>query len=130
MQNTGLEKNKFNVVSFEYDFSKDGGAIGAITLDNDILPDDAVIVGGGIEVKTAFVGATATIAFGVNTTTDVLGATAVATFSAGALIDAIQDMAMSNGIKTAAKKNLTMTIAVAALTAGRAVVYLYYVLGV
>ena len=132
MQETGLEKySNMGTVSYEYDFARDGGAISDITLSSDILPDDAIVLDGVIHVKTAVTsGGSATIALKVNSSEDILAATAIASFSAGALLDVVADGTATNMILTAAKKNLTMTVATAALTAGRFVVHLRYVLSI
>jgi len=116
--------------AFVYDFAVEGGSIGDITLDNDYLPDDAVITQGMIFVKTACTGTNATIALTVNTSEDILAATAITSFTAGAILDVVPVRTAATSIKTAAKKSLTMTVATAALTAGKFVVYLDYYMSI
>jgi len=126
MQASALE-NYMKVAQFEYDFAKHGGAIGAITIDPKLLPAGAKVLAGKIDVTTAFVGATATIAFSVVGAADVLAATAVATFAADALLDVVPVWTAATAIKVAVNSSLTMTIAVAALTAGKCTINLFYI---
>ena len=122
----GLEE-KLSVAKFVYDYDDDGGNVGDIELGEKIIPDNAVIVGGFIDVvKAPTSGGSATIAFKVNSAGDVLAATAIASLGVG-LHDVEPDFAAANMIKTSAAKKLTMSIATAALTAGRIIVTLFYV---
>ena len=129
MQETGLEKiRNFGVAMFEFDFDLHGGLVSTITVENDVIPDDAVIQDGFIEVKTAVVGGGgATIALHINASEDIVAATGKASFSAGALLDVVCDGTAANMIKTAAKQNLSVVIAGAALTAGKFWVCLRYI---
>lgn len=130
MQTSGLEKVRVGVASFEYDFAVHGGAIGDISLANDSLPDDAIILDGMIEVKTALVGSGATVALKALASEDILAATAITSFTLAALLDVVPVGSAATVIKMTASGGLTMTVATAALTAGRFVVHLRYVLGV
>lgn len=132
MQNSALEKFQVErVAHFQYDFAKYGGTAGDIVLTDDVIPDDALITRGALQVKTALVGSGASVALKVNTAEDVLAATAITS------MDGIGDLLVvvpvpqtaSTWIKTAAKKNLTMTISAAALTAGKFEVFLAYFMG-
>ncbi len=129
MQETGLEKiRNFGVAMFEFDFALHGGAVGTITVANDVIPDDAVIQDGFIEIKTAVTsGGGATIALHINASEDILAATGKASFSAGALLDPVCDGTAANMIKTAAKQNLSVVVAVADLTAGKFWVVVRYI---
>ena len=131
MQNSALEKFQVErVAHFEYDFAKYGGAIGNITLTDDVIPDDALITRGAIHVKTAVVGASATIDLFVNSAGDVYDEAAITNFSLAAnLVVVPVPQTASTWIKTTAKKNLTMTIGTAALTAGKFEVCLAYFMG-
>lgn len=122
-----------------YDFSVHGGAVSTINLPLDI-PNNAVITRGFVQVLTAGTsGGSATVAFGLNTNTDLLAATAIASFSANALlplnvstIAAIDGNAQASGIANfrplllTAERSLKVTIATAALTAGKFAIYLEY----
>ena len=127
MQRQGLEPTK-RVAYFEYDFSRDGGAVGDITLRGDKLPNDAVVNIGAIHVNTALTsGGSATIALKILSANDVKGATAVATWSANAILDTVPVGTAATSIRTTSSGlGVTMTVAVAALTAGKFTLALEY----
>lgn len=115
-----------------YDFATDGGAIGAITLRGPKLPAGAIITNGVLYNTTAWTsGGSATISLGI-LTDDVAGikaATAVATVGAAGPIALIQTGAAANCSNiTTAERDITMTIAVADLTAGASCLVLQYVI--
>ena len=117
---------------FEYNFADDGGVIGDIVLDAK-LPDNAVIVGGMIDVETTLTSATdaATVALKVEGANDIVLAVAISAggnpWDAGQQ-DVIPDFTAANAVKTSAKRTVTATVAVEALTAGRFTgALLYYV---
>jgi hypothetical protein len=123
----GLE-NRMKVAYFEYDFAKDGGAVGDITLRGANIEKGAVVVGGMIDVETAVTsGGAATVALKLATAADVLAATGKASFSLNATLDVVPVRTAATAVKLTANKDLTMTVAVAALTAGKFTVALYYV---
>ena len=102
-----------------YDFSIHGGAVGTLTLPL-VIPDNAIITECIVDVLTdPTSGGLATIALGLNTTTDLLAATAIA--SVTGIVVAKETAA---AFKLTAERNLQLTIATAALTAGRLAVYL------
>jgi hypothetical protein len=128
MQNSGLSPMKY-VADFRYDFAKDGGAVGDIEL-GPYLPVNAIITSGMIHVETAATsGGSATVALKVNTAEDVLAATAVGSLTLNALLDVVPVGTAATAIRTTALKKLTMSIAVASLTAGKIRVILEYYLG-
>ena len=97
-----------------YDFSIHGGAVGTIELPAEI-PDNAVIVGAYVDVLTdPTSGGAATVAIGLNTTTDILAATAIASVT-GVVVAKEQSAAF----KLTADRKIQVTIATAALTAGK-----------
>ena len=119
-----------------WDFAEHGGAIGAIGL-GVTLPDNAVIVGGFVDVVTTAITAGAdagTMAIHVQTAGDIVAAVAV---SNGANpwdegLHAIVPKANtpeSTGIKLTAAREVTATIATQAFTAGKFTVFLYYLMG-
>ncbi|SDO95690.1 hypothetical protein [Desulforhopalus singaporensis] len=125
MQNSALENRK-KVALFQYDFEKDGGAVGDITLRGPSIPDGALVDFGLIDVQTAPTsGGAATIALELASAGDVKAATAIASFATGP-VSAVPDKTAGNAIKLAANASLTMTIAAADLTAGKIVVALEY----
>jgi hypothetical protein len=118
----------------EYDFAVDGGAISAINL-GVAIPDNAIIVGGFIEVVTTCQTASTdsgTMAISVEGANDIVTATAV---SAGGNIwdagihDIIPDSTGSTAVKTTQARNVTATIAGQVFTAGKFNVWLEYVIG-
>ena len=123
----GLEPNK-RVAYFEYDFAMDGGAVGDITLRGDRLPNDAVITSGMIHVNTAVTsGGSATVALKVLSAGDVLAATAKTSLTLNALLDTVPVGTAATAVRTtSAGLGVTMTVAVAALTAGKITVALEY----
>lgn len=106
-----------------YDFETDGGAVGNIGMGLKV-PADVVILYATINVRTAPTsGGAATVALTLQTTADVLVATAIA--SVTGLINGRPDWAVANAIKTTAERELSLTVAVAALTAGKIEVHLH-----
>ena len=127
MERKGLAPGK-QVAYFEYDFDKDGGAIGTVALRGNKLPSGAIITSGMIHVITAVTsGAAVTVELGVEGTDDVLASTLKAALTIGALLDVVPAMTAATAIlTTTAGAGVTMTIGVAAITAGKVVVALEY----
>lgn len=101
-----------------------------------VIPDNAIIVGGFVDVITTFTSATdaATVAIMAQGANDIVSAIAISNggnpWDAG--LHAIVPKANtpeSTGIKLTAARDITFTVAVEALTAGLAYAYLYYVNG-
>ena len=118
----------------QYDFAVDGGAVSAIGL-GVTIPDNAIIVGGFIEVITTCTTASTdggTMAISVQGANDIVTATAVSAggniWDAG-LHDIIPDSTGSTAVKTTAAREVTATIASHAFTAGKFNVWLEYVIG-
>jgi hypothetical protein len=108
-----------------YNFAVDGGAVGLITpVLSPWIPAYAILSGGIINVPTAVTsGGSATIALGFSGTlvggtaaSCVLTATGKASFTIDALIATA--LSASAAVKTSSAGQLTLTVAVAALTAG------------
>lgn len=99
-----------------------------------ILPAQAIVVGGFMEVNTAVTGeANATLAVSVLSANDIQTAAAVSgapwsTTGRKAIVPKA-NTPESTGIKLTAAKEITATIATAALLTGKVTVYLYYVEG-
>jgi len=126
--------SNIRVARATYDFAVDGGAIGAITLDATI-PTGSRIVRAYYEVKTTFTSASdsATMSIGL-LVDDVAGMVAATAISAGGnvfdagLHECIQTGTMANaGELTTAARAITATIAVDAITAGKAVFFFEYI---
>ena len=119
-----------------YDFAEHGGAIGAINL-GVTLPDDAVVCGGFVDVKTTCTTAGAdagTMALHVEAANDIVTAIAVSdgTNPWDAGLHAIKPKANTpetTGIKLTTARAITATIAGQAFTAGKFVLFLYYLVG-
>lgn len=124
------------VVKAQYDFSKQGGAIGAIKLlDVDgkpaVIPGKAVIKNVLIDVITAPTsGGLATIAIGSGqAANDLKAATAIASYSgivAGIPVDTAASAIKITSAITGAGVNPSITVATAALTAGKFNVLIEY----
>lgn len=113
-----------------YDFAKQGGAIGAISLVNEAgkpwtLPKGAVVTGCVIDVATTPLGASSTISIGTGASAvDLKGATAIASYTG--LVACVPVGTAATSIKLAADVLPTITVAVGALTAGKFNVLVQY----
>lgn len=127
MQRLGLEPAK-RVAYYEYDFAIDGGAVGDITLRGPGLPDDAIVDTGKVQVKTAVTsGGSATVAVKLLSAADLLAATAKASLTANAIFDVVPAGTAATALRTtSAGLKPAITVAVAALTAGKLIVALEY----
>ena len=102
-----------------YDFSIHGGAVGTIQMPL-VVPDNSIITECMVDVLTdPTSGGSATIALGLDTTTDLLAATAIASVTG-----IVAAKAQAAAFKLTADRNLQLTIATAALTAGKLAVHL------
>lgn len=104
------------MVTIEYDFAKDGGAVGALDLLQ--VKEKTVLVDGWVEVLTTFTsGGSATLIVGRTGDTDaiVAGPLAVASITAGT----VHTDAAAVKKALAADDKILMTIGTAAMTAGR-----------
>lgn len=111
-------------VKATYDFTVHGGVIGDNTLDLK-LPDNAIVYGGLIDVVTAPTsGGSATVALKIEGAADLLAATAIA--SVTGQLDTVPDGTATNAVKLTEERTLTMTVATAALTAGKFNIFLNY----
>lgn len=125
----------FKVAKGWYKFSRDGGAEGDITLKevdgvtDCKIPTGALITNCIIRVPVALTsGGSATIAVNTEDAADMLAATAVASWSLAAKLQGVPDFAtIADSVLTTAERTLTITVADAALTAGEAYVYVFYV---
>jgi hypothetical protein len=111
-----------------YDFAVDGGAQGAITLrsSDGALPAGAVVTGGYLDVTTACLSGSGTIAIATEGAADTLAASLQAALTVGRK-DIIPDGSGSTAVKLTAVRNPAMTIATAAFTAGAFSLNLVYI---
>lgn len=123
--------NQLGAVQGHYSFAVSGGAIGAISLLDDDgqvlkLPANAVIKNVIIDVITVPTSlGSATVSFGAVSGVDLKAATAIASITGD--VQGIPNGAVGNMIKLTSEKTITMTVAVAALTAGKLNVVIEYV---
>lgn len=105
----------------QYDFARDGGVVGAITMAGDSIPSGAFIVDSLLIIDTIPTSlGSATISVGTEGAADIAAAAAIsgapwstATAKRGTLT------ATSAVVKTTAKRSIAATVAVADLTAGK-----------
>jgi hypothetical protein len=106
-------------IPFVYDFAVHGGAVGAIDLGISV-PAGTIILDGIYDVVDALAsGGAATIALKVEGTGDVLAAAAIGTAGTEGLHDVVPDGTAAKAIKATEDRKVTLTVAVAALTAGK-----------
>ncbi len=114
----------------KYSFAVDGGAVGLITpATNAVIPDNAIIIGGILNPTTALVGTSSTIAVGTSagsSAASLKAATAEATYSVDAVLATIPVFTAASAVKLTAAGSITITVAVAALTAGVMEITVFY----
>ena len=105
------------------------------------LPDDAIVLGGGLEILTTFTstaGGTdkATIALHIQGANDLITATAIESGTFWDAVawkvivpDALAAAGVATPIKLTAAREVTATVGTCALTGGKFVGWLYYVVG-
>lgn len=116
-------------VAARYDFAVHGGAVGAVPL-RVSLPSGAIVTNAFLRVRTAPTsGGSATISLGIEGAADLVAATAIssAPWSTTGLKLCIPDAAtVADQFITTAVREITATIATAALTAGAFDVFVDY----
>jgi hypothetical protein len=123
MINDGLEAGgRFN---FLYDFAKHGGLVSTITVEPKLIPPETIITSGMIRVVTAPVGSGATIAMHLSSSEDILAATAITSLTLDVVFDVVPVGTAATSILLTAATQLSVVIAVAALTAGKIEVSLF-----
>ena len=133
----GLHQRRTAVAVFEVDETLDGG-LAADDYELDVvLPANAIIVGGVVDVVKTFTSEndTATIAISLVEANDIVAAKAIGAegdvWDAG--LQAIvpkSNTPESTGIKLTEEKAITVSVGVEALTAGKLVIYLDYYEGI
>lgn len=122
---------QFRAVRGRYDFAVDGGAVGDIDLTAEtVVPKNAVIMGGFVEVDTAVTsGGAATLAIKVESAGDIVAAAAVsgAPWSTTGRKSVVPVFTGATTVKTTAARKIVATVATAALTAGALDLVLFYV---
>jgi hypothetical protein len=127
MERRGLGAVK-RVAYFEYDFARDGGVVGDISLRGEGLPKGAIVTDGKIHVLTAVTsGGAATVALRIVGANDTLTATAKASLSLAAILDIVPVRTAATSILVATEgTGMVATVATAALTAGKFIVAVEY----
>lgn len=131
---TQLTTEKKWLIRATYDFAVSGGAIGTITLKGSEGAGAPTIPKGAIVTKVIFdtvtataSGGSATLAFGTGQAgNDLKAATAYGTYTA--LLAGVPVETAATAIKMTADRNPTVTIATAALTAGKIYVLIEYIM--
>lgn len=102
------------------------------------LPDNAIILGGGMEILTTFTSATdaGTVALHAQSANDLVTATAISSGTfwdavayKGIVPTALELGGVATAIKLSAAREITFTVAVEALTAGKIVGWVFYTIG-
>ena len=120
------------ILKATYDFSVDGGDTGNINLSTS-LPDNAVLIGGHIDVETDLASAgSATVGIGLQGDYDAFrNAAAFTGFTANASGLLLTNIAPPNGgVKLQGSLPVGIVIGTADLTGGKFHVYIYYLPGV
>lgn len=128
--------SRLKEASGEYDFAVDGGAIGTITLRSaggstlgNSIPSGSVITGGYLEVDTAVTsGGTPAVAIQVEGAADLVasGTLAAAGLASTGRKSIVPAFTGATSVKTTAARSIVLTVATAALTAGKFRVVLWY----
>lgn len=111
----------------DYDFAVDGGAVSTITLRSadGPIPLAARILGGFLDVLTACLSGTGTMALNSEAAADLLAATAQAGLTIGGK-SIIPAFTGASSVKMTADRNPALVIATAPFTAGKFSLVLFY----
>jgi hypothetical protein len=123
---TGTRNARVKVARFDYDFSVDGGAVGAITLRGNQIPANCVILDAIVDVQTIVTsGGAATVSLDLEAAGDLRAAATLS--STPAALNAVAVKSLLDPVKTSATRSVVATVGAFALTAGVFSVYLTYV---
>ncbi len=116
------------VARFQYDYTVHGGAVSAINISGDPLPDGAIIYGGVLDVISALTGAGATVALSMNSANDIISAAAIsgAPWSTTGIKAIVPVATAATSKKLTAERYMVATITGAVLTAGKFNVAVFY----
>jgi hypothetical protein len=110
------QAGRVKIARWYYDFATDGGAVSTITLRGDEIPTNSVVLDARVDVTTAVTsGGTPTVSLDLNGAADLRAAATLATAPA---LSTTGVKALLNTVKTTDSRDVTATIATAALTAG------------
>ena len=122
--------NAARVGKWAYDFAIAGGAVSTIALTGSVLPSNALVFGGLMEVLTALTsGGAATAAIQAEASDDIIAAAAVsgAPWSTTGRKAIIPVWTAASTKKTTTTRTPSLVIATATLTAGKFNLFLFYV---
>lgn len=125
----GYPRPEIKSVRGRYSFADDGGAVSTIVITAEKIPADATILGGLVEVDTVLTsGGAATVAVQVEAANDIVTAAAIsgAPWSTTGRKSVIPVFTGATTVKTTAKRDISIVIGTAALTAGIFDVVLFY----
>ncbi len=121
----GLEQS-VDMYMFEYDFSRDGGAVGDIAFRGPQVPNGFRVTSAFLETLTGFTSSgSATIAIKLNTANDILSEVGLTNFAAAGVKAGIPVGTAATAVKATADRTLYLTVGTAALTAGKMRVVFY-----
>lgn len=128
---TAQSSNQLGVIHYArwtYDFAVSGGAVGTINLTPQ-LPAKAVVIGGIIDPATSLLGAAgATVSFGVEAAGDLKAAASVTGYASTGRSSLIPAWTGATSVKTTVARGLSVVIGTAAITQGKANIFVEYYL--
>lgn len=121
---------EFRMCRATYDFATLGGVVGNIALTGGTIPDNALVLGGIVDITTTLTsGGAATIGLRINAAGDLIAtATAIGAWAAG-IVDVIPAYTAVSSIKLTAARQITAEVGAFDLTAGVFNVTLIYAVG-
>lgn len=124
----GFPRPEIKGIRGRYDFAADAGAVGTIAITAEKMPAGAIILGGFVEVDTAVTGAGASVAIQVEAANDIVTAAAIsgAPWSTTGRKSVIPVFTGATTVKTTVKRDISVVISGAVVTAGVFDVVLYY----
>lgn len=121
----GLE-GSVDMYMVEYDFARDGGAVGAIACRGPQIPSGFRITSAFLETLTGFAGGeSATIAIHVEGANDILSQVVLTNFAAAGVDAGVPVGTATTSVKTTADRIVYLTVGTAALTAGKMRIVFY-----
>jgi hypothetical protein len=104
----------------EWDFARDGGAVGSIPFRGPKIPNGFRVTNTFIEVLTGVTGGTsAEIGISMNTTGDLKASAVLTAYASAGVVAGIPVGTAATAVKATAARTPTLDVTVAALTAGK-----------
>lgn len=112
--------------ALEYDFTRDGGAVGDIAFRGPQIPSGFRVTSAFLETITGFTGGSnATIAIKLNSANDILSEVVLTNFAAAGCDAGVPVGTASTSVVATADRTVYLTVGTAALTAGKMRVVFY-----